>query len=249
MTQTPSLHGAIVTGASRGIGASIARELARLGYGVCVNYLASADAALEVVAGIERNGGRALGFRADVRDAAAVREMVDRTAAAYGGLRALVNNVGVSKHATLETLTLEDWSEAIASNLTPAFVACRAALPHLRREPWGRIVSIASLRALAGSEHGAHYAAAKAGLIGLTKSLALELAPQITVNAVAPGYTRTDLTRAALARDGEGITARIPARRVAEPREIARLVAFLASEDAGYITGETINQNGGVYMQ
>ncbi len=249
MQQTKIVAGALVTGASRGIGAAVARELARRGFGVCINYLASADAAEGVVAEIVRDGGEALACRADARDYAAVCGMAERTAAAFGGLRVLVNNVGTSAHATLETLTPAAWDDAIASNLTSAFYATKAALEHLRREPWGRIVNIASLRAMTGSDHGAHYAAAKAGLIGLTKSLALELAPRITVNAVSPGYTRTDMTRGALERDEQKIISRIPARRVAEPEEIARLVAYLASEDAGYITGETVNANGGIYMQ
>ncbi len=243
------IPGAIVTGASRGIGAAVARELARRGFGVCVNYLACADAAEGVVAEVERDGGRAFAFRADVRDYAAACEMANRAAATFGGVRVLVNNVGSSAHASLETLTPTQWDDAIASNLTSSLYAAKAALAHLRREPWGRIVNIASLRAMTGSAHGAHYAAAKAGLIGLTKSLALELAPRITVNAISPGYTRTDMTRGTLERDQEKIVSRIPARRVAEPEEIARLIAYLASEDAGYITGETVNVNGGIYMQ
>ncbi len=249
MSHSPLVSGAVVTGASRGIGAAIAAELARSGYGVCVNYLSSGAAAERVVASIEREGGRAIAVRADVRDDAAVREMVADAAEAFGGLRVLVNNVGTSAHATLDALSPADWNNAIASNLSSAFYAAKAALPYLRREPWARIINIASLRAMIGSDHGVQYAAAKAGLLGLTKSLALELAPAITVNAVSPGYTRTDMTRASLEREEEKIASRIPARRVAEPREIARLVAFLASEDAGYITGQTINQNGGIYMQ
>jgi 3-oxoacyl-[acyl-carrier protein] reductase len=115
--------------------------------------------------------------------------------------------------------------------------------------PWARIINICSLRAMTGSSHGAHYAAAKSGLIGLTKSLALELAPSITVNAISPGYTNTDMNAEALATKGDAIRARIPVKRVAEPEEIAALVAFLASQQAGYITGETVNANGGIYMQ
>jgi 3-oxoacyl-[acyl-carrier protein] reductase len=249
MTRRDGLPGAVVTGASRGIGTAVAVRLARLGYGVCVDYLASADRALAVVADIERAGGRAIAVRADVRDSEALREMVDRTADAFGGLRAVVNNVGSSAHAALADLTPADWNDALAVNLTSAFYMSKAALPHLERQPWGRIINIASLRAMTGSSHGAHYAAAKAGLIGLTKSLALELAPRITVNAVSPGYTRTDMTRGALESSEDRIVSTIPAHRVAEPEEIAALVAFLASEDAGYITGATINQNGGIYMQ
>ncbi|MEW5826755.1 MAG: 3-oxoacyl-ACP reductase family protein [Candidatus Bipolaricaulota bacterium] len=249
MGNEPLLRGALVTGASHGIGAATARELARLGYGVGVNYLTSDDAAFELVADIERSGGRAMALHADVRDPDAVRELVARTAEAFGGLQVLINNVGSSKHSALEDLSLEMWHDALASNLTSTFLACKAALPYLRQAPWGRIVNLASLRAMSGSDHGAHYAAAKAGVIGLTKSLARELAPRITVNAIAPGYTRTEMTRASLARDESAIVAQIPVRRVAEPEEIARLIGFLASEGSGYITGETINQNGGIYMQ
>ena len=249
MTRRDGLPGAVVTGASRGIGAAIAVRLARLGYGVCVNYLESADRARAVVADIERTGGRAMAVRADVHDFDALRGMVEQTADAFGGLRAVVNNVGSSAHAALADLSPAEWNDALAVNLTSAFYMCKAALPHLTQEPWGRIVNIASLRAMTGSGHGAHYAAAKAGLIGLTKSLALELAPHITVNAVSPGYTRTDMTRGALDSGEDRIISSIPAHRVAEPEEIAALVAFLASEDAGYITGATINQNGGIYMQ
>lgn len=249
MTRNDILPGAIVTGASRGIGAAIAVRLARLGYAVCVHYLESSSRAESVVAEIEQAGGRAFAFRADVRDLAALTEMADRTGQTYGGLRAVVNNVGTSTHATLADLTPDVWADTLAVNLTSAFYATKAAWPHLVKQPWGRIINIASLRAMTGSDHGAHYAAAKAGLIGLTKSLALELAPRITVNAVSPGTTRTDMTRNALAADEQHIVARIPARRVAEPKEIAALVAFLASEEAGYITGETISQNGGIYMR
>jgi 3-oxoacyl-[acyl-carrier protein] reductase len=249
MTKRDLLPGAVVTGASRGIGAAIAIRLARLGYGVCVNYHESADAARNVVQTIENEGGRALAIRADMRVFSEVRDMVGRTAETFGGLRTLVNNVGSSPHATLAEMSLEDWEGALAMNLTSAFFGAKAAQPHLVKEPWGRIISIASLRAMTGSDHGAHYAAAKAGLIGLTKSLALELAPRITVNAVSPGYTRTDMTRAALEQSEDRITSRIPARRVADPDEIAALVAFLASEDAAYITGETVNANGGIYVQ
>jgi NAD(P)-dependent dehydrogenase (short-subunit alcohol dehydrogenase family) len=170
MTQESTLHGALVTGASRGIGAAIARELARLGYGVCINYLASAGPAEHIADEIGRGGGRAFVFRADVRDFEAVQEMVNRTASAYGGLRAVVNNVGSSAHAALDDLSLATWDDAIATNLASAFSTAKAALPHLRREPWARIVSIASLRAMTGSDHGAHYAAAKSGSRSLSPS-------------------------------------------------------------------------------
>lgn len=241
--------GAVVTGSSRGIGAAVAAQLASAGYGVSINYLANRQRALELVREIEASGGRAFPFQADVADFDAVQVLVEETAKRFGGIRIVVNNAGFSQHRTVEEISIDDWDRAVAVNLSAAMYTVKAALPYLRQEPWGRIVNICSLRAMTGSDHGAHYAAAKAGLIGLTKSLALELAPTITVNAVSPGYTNTEMNADALAQHGDAIRAKIPARRVAEPEEIASLVAFLASEQAGYITGETINANGGIYMR
>jgi 3-oxoacyl-[acyl-carrier protein] reductase len=243
-----TLPGAIVTGSSRGIGAAIAERLARAGHGVCVNYIEREDRARAVVERIEAAGGRAIAVRADVGDHEDVVRLVEEAAAAFGGIGVVVNNAGFSQHRTLAELTIEDWNRSIAVNLSSAMFTVKAALAYLRRQPWGRVVNICSLRAMIGSDHGSHYAAGKAGLIGLTKSLALELAPAITVNTVSPGYTRTDMTQESLERHGEKIFARIPAGRAAEPDEIAALVAFLASEEAGYITGQTINANGGIYM-
>ncbi len=240
--------GAIVTGSSRGIGAAIAQRLATAGYGVCINYVQHEDQAVAVADAIAGGGGRSLVVRADVGRPEEIRHLVDEAVKALGSIGIVVNNAGFSQHATVPEMTVEDWNRAIAVNLSSAMLTVRAALPHLRKQPWGRVVNICSLRAMTGSDHGAHYAAAKSGLIGLTKSLALELAPAITVNAVSPGYTRTDMNAAALATREEEIAAKIPARRIAEPAEIAALVAFLASQEAGYITGQTININGGLYM-
>ena len=241
--------GAVVTGSSRGIGAAVATQLAAAGYGVSINYLSNRQRALELVRVIEASGGRAFPFQADVADFDAVEALVKETAKRFGGIGIVVNNAGFSQHRTVEEMSIEDWHRSVAINLSGAMYAVKASLPCLRQEPWGRIVNICSLRAMTGSDHGAHYAAAKAGLIGLTKSLALELAPTITVNAVSPGYTNTEMNAQALAKHGDAIRAKIPAQRVAEPEEIASLVAFLASEQAAYITGETINANGGIYMR
>ena len=240
--------GALVTGSSRGIGAAIARRLGRLGYGVCVNYLANEERARDVAETIESEGGRAIAVRADVADRDEIQRMIDETAAAFGGLRIVVNNAGFSQHKTLDEMTADDWNRSIAVNLSAAMYTAQAALPYLKAEPWARIVNICSLRAMTGSDHGSHYAASKSGLIGLTKSLALELAPTITVNAISPGYTRTDMNAAALATREAEIAAKIPAKRVAEPEDIAAVAVFLASEDAGYVTGQTISANGGLYM-
>ena len=241
--------GAVVTGSSRGIGAAVATQLASAGYGVSINYLANRERALELVREIEASGGRAFPFQADVADFDAVQALVEETAKRFGGIRIVVNNAGFSQHRTVEEMSIEDWHRSVAINLSAAMYTVKASLRYLKQEPWGRIVNICSLRAMTGSDHGAHYAAAKAGLIGLTKSLALELAPTITVNAVSPGYTNTEMNAQVLAKHGDAIRAKIPAQRVAEPEEIAALVAFLASEQAGYITGETINANGGIYMR
>ena len=243
-----SLSSAIVTGSSRGIGAAIAERLGIAGHDVCVNYVESEDRARDVVERIEAAGGRAIAVRADVGHYKDVVKLVEEAAEAFGGIGIVVNNAGFSQHQTLDEMTIEDWDRSIAVNLSSAMFTVKAALVHLRRQPWGRVVNICSLRAMIGSDHGSHYAAGKAGLIGLTKSLALELAPTITVNAVSPGYTRTDMTKDSLERHAEKIFAKIPAGRAAEPEEIAALVAFLASEEAGYITGQTINANGGIYM-
>ncbi len=241
---------ALVTGASRGIGAATALRLAREGFDVAVNYLQSEQKAREVAARVEELGRRALIVRADVADYPQVKAMVARVVDELGGLHVLVNNAGYSSHFAPEALPVDEWRRMLAVTLDAAFYAAKEAIPHMKRAGWGRIVNVSSLRALAGSARGAHYAAAKAGLIGLTKSLALALGPYgITVNAVAPGYTRTDMTRKALEEQGEQILKQIPVRRVAEPEEVAALIAFLCSDEAGSITGETISLNGGIYMR
>lgn len=241
--------GVVITGSARGIGAAIAKRLAAAGYGVSINYLSNRGRAEEVVQAIEAAGGRAFPFEADVADAEAATKLVKETVRRFNGVQIVVNNAGFSQHRTVDKMTFADWHRALAVNLSAAFYTVKAALPYLKEQPWGRVINICSLRAMTGSDHGAHYAAAKAGLIGFTKSLALELAPKITANALSPGYTRTDMTTATLIEHGETIFSKIPARRAAEPEEIAALVAFLASEEADYITGETININGGIYMR
>jgi len=240
---------AIITGSSRGIGAAIARRLAMAGHAITVNYLSNSKQAEKLVQEIHTAGGEAFSFQADVADFTQVKKMVEETARRFGRIQIVVNNAGFSQHCTIDHMTIADWNRSVAVNLSAAVHVVKAALPYLKREPWARIINICSLRAMTGSSHGAHYAAAKSGLIGLTKSLALELAPSITVNAISPGYTNTDMNAEALATKGDAIRARIPAKRIAEPEEIAALVAFLASQQAGYITGETINANGGIYMQ
>jgi 3-oxoacyl-[acyl-carrier protein] reductase len=241
---------ALVTGASRGIGAATAIRLAQEGCDVAVHYRGGRTDAEAVVERIEQLGRRAVAVQADLDDPEQAKRLVRKAAEELGGLTILVNNAGYSQHADVEELELEDWERMVRVTLTAAFVCAQAAVPWMKEAGWGRIVNVVSLRAMTGSDHGAHYAAAKSGLIGLTKSLALELAKyNITVNGISPGYTKTEMTRAALEKHGAEIMKKIPLGRAAEPEEVAAVIAFLASDDAGYITGETINVNGGIYMR
>jgi NAD(P)-dependent dehydrogenase (short-subunit alcohol dehydrogenase family) len=241
--------GAIITGSSRGIGRATAIRLAQDGFKITVNYSRDEEGAKKTVQTVKDHGGEAFAVRADVSDPEDVKNMVDRTVEEYGDLGVLVNNAGFSHHATLDELSHEDWQKGLDVNLTGSFNCAKAVAPKMKELGWGRIVNISSLRAMTGSDHGSHYASSKAGLLGLTKSLALELAPEITVNAISPGYTRTPMTREALEEKEDEITEKIPLDRVAESPEIAGVISFLVSHDGGYITGETINANGGIYMR
>jgi len=188
-------------------------------------------------------------LQADVSDYGQVKKLVAQTVEALGGLHVLVNNAGYSSHGTIDQLSVEEWRRMCAVTLDAAFYCAKQAAPHMKEAGWGRIVNVSSLRAMTGSDHGAHYASSKAGLIGLTKSLALELAPAVAVNAISPGYTATDMNRKSLEEKGEVIRAKIPLQRAAEPDEVGAAIAFLCSEGAGYVTGETLNVNGGIYMR
>jgi len=240
---------ALVTGGSRGIGAATALALAARGYDVAITYRSQRLAAEGVAAEVERLGGKAVVLQADLADPARAREVVREAADALGGLHALVNNAGYVQRMPWDEISLEDWNRMIGVTLTAAFITAQVAAPYMMEAGFGRIVNVSSLRALTGSAHGVHYAAAKAGLLGLTKSLALALAPHgITVNAVCPGFTATDMNREVLEKRGDEIRAQIPLGRAAEPREVAAVVSFLCSEEASYITGETISVNGGIRM-
>ena len=240
---------ALVTGGSRGIGAATALRLAAKGYDVAITFRSQRLAAEAVAAEVERLGRRAVVLQVDLADPTRTREVVREAADRLGGLHALVNNAGYVQRLPWEEISLEDWDRMLTVTLTAAFVAAQVAVPYMVEAGFGRIVNVSSLRALTGSAHGAHYAAAKAGLLGLTKSLALALAPQgITVNAVCPGFTATDMNRETLEKRGAEIAAQIPLGRAAEPDEVAAVIAFLCSDKAAYITGETISVNGGIRM-
>jgi 3-oxoacyl-[acyl-carrier protein] reductase len=237
---------ALITGASRGIGAATAVRLARDGFDVAVNYGSRKEAALTTVNAIEKTGRKAIAVQADVSNVRDVRRMVSETVAGLGRLDVLVNNAGVYERAFLDDTSPEDWDRRLATNLSSCFYVAKAAVPEMRKVGGGRIVSITSQLAYRGTTHGADYVAAKAGIIGLTKALALELAKdRILVNAVAPGSIETDILAGDSAEDRARRVRTIPLGRVGQPEEIAAAVAFLASPDAAYITGQVMHVNGG----
>jgi len=237
----------LVTGASRGIGRAIAIELAKNGFDIGINYKTNSKGAQDVVEQIMAMGQKAVSLQADVGVEFDVKEMVKAFTEQFGTIFGLVNNAGIYDRKEFTKLTLQDWQNTIQTNLTSAFLVTQLLMPHISSN--GRIVNISSVLAHTGSNFGAHYAATKAGLIGFTKSLARELAERnITVNAVAPGAIETQIIAGDTPekrRERERIT---PLGRVGNTSEIAVTVAFLFSEKASYITGETINVNGGLIM-
>jgi len=242
MTTKPGLNGhtALVTGASRGIGAAIAMALAEAGAAVAVNYRERADEADAVVAKIKEIGGRAAGIAADVSQAAAVAKMVDLAGSALGPIDILVNNAGLAIVRSIDDLTESDFDQTIAVNLKSAFLCTQAVLPAMRAKRWGRIVNISSGAARGAGAIGVHYNASKAGMEGLTRGYAARLVKEgITVNAVAPSLIETDMMR------GRSDLARnIPLGRLGQPNEVAQAVLMVLGND--YMTGQTIILNGGM---
>ncbi len=239
---------AFVTGASRGIGRACALALAKAGARVA---LASRqmEKLEEVAAEIRAAGGEAFVAELDMREPESIRKAIARTAKEFGRIDILVNNAGVTKDGLAVRMKPEDWDLVLSTNLTGAFIAVQQVLMGMMRERWGRIVNITSVVGQAGNAGQANYVASKAGLIGLTKSLAQEVASRnITVNAVAPGFIDTDMTLALAAELKERITAVIPLGRLGTAEEVAAAVRFLASDEAAYITGHVLSVNGGMYM-
>ncbi len=241
---------AIVTGASRGIGAAIAAVLAQNGAKVVINYNSSADAAEAVVAQIKANGGEATAVQANVGDFAASQSLVKTAISAYGQVDILVNNAGTTRDMLLMMMKEDDWDTVINTNLKSMFNCCKAVLrPMIRKKNGGRIINISSIVGLVGQGGQTNYAASKAGINGFTKSLAKEVGSrQITVNAIAPGFFPTALTDVLSDDMVQKALELIPLGRLGELEEVAHLVAFLASDNAAYITGEIIRVDGGMAM-
>lgn len=240
---------ALVTGASRGIGRAVALELAEAGAHVVVNYAGSEGAALEVAERIRAKGREALLVRANVASADDVEAMVKQVLDHFGRVDILVNNAGITRDNLVMRMKDEEWDEVLAVNLKGAFLCAKAVARPMMKQRYGRIVNISSVVALRGNAGQANYVAAKAGLIGLTKTLARELASRgITVNAVAPGFIVTDMT-AKLGDDvREALLAQIPLGAFGRPEDVAKAVRFLASDDAAYITGQVLCVDGGMAM-
>ncbi len=240
---------AIVTGASRGIGRATALRLAQEGAKVVVNYAGNLAAAEKTVEDIKQAGGEAIIFQADVADAQAVGELVKAATAAFGRIDILVNNAGITRDTLLAFMKEDDWDAVMNTNLKGVFNCTKAVAKTMIKQRAGRIINMTSVVGIMGNAGQTNYAAAKAGVIGFTKSAAKELAARgITVNAVAPGYITTDMSAAIPEQAKADLAQKIPLSRLGKPEDVAEAVLFLASDAANYITGQTINVDGGMVM-
>ncbi|HLR75606.1 MAG TPA: 3-oxoacyl-[acyl-carrier-protein] reductase [Virgibacillus sp.] len=239
----------LVTGASRGIGRAIALELAQHGANVAVNYAGSEEKAQSVVNDIEKLGRTSFKVQADVANESDVKTMVKQTIDTFGSLDILINNAGITSDNLLMRMKEEEFDQVINTNLKGVFLCMKAVTRSMMRQRSGKIVNVASIVGVSGNPGQANYVAAKAGVIGMTKSIAQELASRnIHVNAVAPGFISTDMTDALSDEQREQMLSMIPLARLGEPEDVAKVVRFLASDDASYLTGQTIHVDGGMVM-
>ncbi|MCM3610801.1 3-oxoacyl-[acyl-carrier-protein] reductase [Planococcus sp. MERTA32b] len=240
---------AIITGASRGIGAEIAKRFAQAGANVVVNYSGSQQKAEAVAEAIEENGGKAIAVKANVADADAVKAMVDVTISQFGTVDILVNNAGITRDNLMMRMKDDEWDDVINTNLKGVFVCTKAVTRQMMKQRSGRIVNIASIVGVMGNAGQANYVASKAGVIGLTKTTARELASRgITANAVAPGFITTDMTDGLNEEIQQSMMSQIPLGRFGKPEEVAKAALFLASDEASYMTGQTLHLDGGMVM-
>ncbi|KAB2337470.1 3-oxoacyl-[acyl-carrier-protein] reductase [Cytobacillus depressus] len=240
---------ALVTGASRGIGREIALELARQGADIAVNYSGSEERANQVVAEIKEMGRNAIAIKCDVSNSESVANMVKETVDSFGKLDILVNNAGITRDNLLMRMKEDEWDDVMNINLKGVFLCTKAVTRQMMKQRNGRIINISSIVGVSGNPGQANYVAAKAGVIGLTKTSAKELSTRgITVNAVAPGFITTDMTEKLPEDVKEQMLKQIPLARFGEPADIANVVVFLASEDSRYMTGQTLHVDGGMVM-
>lgn len=246
MNASPSSQVALVTGATRGIGAAVAAELAARGF-VVVGTATTADGAARISQALAAHGGK--GVQLNVTDGAAVEAAVDAIVKEYGGLQVLVNNAGITRDQLAMRMKDDDWDAVIDTNLKAVFRVSRAVIRPMMKQRFGRIVSITSVVGASGNPGQANYAAAKAGVAGMTRALARELASRgITVNCVAPGFIATDMTASLPEEQKKALLTQIPLGALGRPEDVAHAVAYLASQDAGYVTGQELHVNGGMYM-
>jgi 3-oxoacyl-[acyl-carrier protein] reductase len=238
---------ALVTGSGRGIGRAIALRLAEAGANIVVNDIGDAGPVEAVVREIKAMGRQALPVLADVSSASDVERLVAEAISAYGRIDILVNNAGITRDQLLLRMSEEDWDRVLAVDLKSVFLCTKAVLKHMVKQRWGRIISLASISGIVGNPGQANYAAAKAGIIGFTRSIAKEVASRgITVNAVAPGFIDTEMTQRLKEEWKEALKKQIPVGYLGSPRDVAEAVAFLASEEARYITGQVLGVDGGM---